>query len=70
MAKGLDGYASRRAEFLEGEWYGVRDPKVNWGAVISLTCDHLVESQICEKGLCNFFLSGPYSSVLWIHVSD
>lgn len=53
---GLDGYAPGRAEILEWEWWEVRDPKVNWKLVISLTCDQLVEKiQIPARGLCNFF---------------
>lgn len=50
-AKGLDSYAPGRAEFLEWEWWEVRDPKVNWKPVISLTCGQLVEKiQIPVKG--------------------
>lgn len=68
-AKGLGGYASKRAKFLEWEWGGVRDPKVNWRAVISLTCDQSAENiQKTQRKDCVILTFQPFQYILWLMI--
>lgn len=55
-AKGLGGYASKRAKFLEWEWGGVRDPKEgsHFSYLWPVCWEHTKNP---EKGRCNFDFS-------------